>query len=145
MISFSINLDPMPQPRIKARRMGAHIQVYTPANALVRAYKASIVEAFAQRAGEDFVPFKGPLRLSIRFVFERPAARMSEEAHISKPDIDNLAKAVLDALNKVAWNDDSQISQLYLEKAWADVYLAGKSGRKRFSGPAQICCVLAEL
>ncbi len=35
-------------------------------------------------------------------------------------DIDNLAKAVLDALNGVCWQDDSQISDLHVTKNLAD-------------------------
>ena len=37
-----------------------------------------------------------------------------------KPDIDNIAKAVLDALNKVAWEDDRQIVKLTVEKLYVD-------------------------
>ena len=35
-------------------------------------------------------------------------------------DIDNLAKAVLDALNGICWHDDSQISDLHITKNLAD-------------------------
>jgi len=35
-------------------------------------------------------------------------------------DIDNLAKAVLDALNGICWQDDSQISELHITKNLAD-------------------------
>lgn len=31
-------------------------------------------------------------------------------------DLDNLAKAVLDALNGVVWEDDAQIAQLFVER-----------------------------
>lgn len=39
---------------------------------------------------------------------------------VVKPDIDNVAKAILDALNGVAFPDDRQIVQLSCEK-WYDV------------------------
>jgi len=35
-------------------------------------------------------------------------------------DIDNLAKAILDALNGICWYDDSQISELHVTKNLAD-------------------------
>ena len=38
--------------------------------------------------------------------------------HTVKPDLDNLTKAVLDALNDVAWYDDSQIVQLNVSKQY---------------------------
>ena len=35
---------------------------------------------------------------------------------LNRGDIDNYAKLVMDALNKIAWNDDRQISRLYVYK-----------------------------
>jgi Holliday junction resolvase RusA-like endonuclease len=37
-----------------------------------------------------------------------------------KPDADNLAKFVLDALNGTYYKDDSQICLLYVEKKYGD-------------------------
>lgn len=37
-----------------------------------------------------------------------------------KPDIDNIAKIVLDALNKLAYKDDTQVVDLNIAKAYAD-------------------------
>ena len=39
---------------------------------------------------------------------------------VVKPDIDNVAKAILDALNGVAFADDRQIVQVTCEK-WYDI------------------------
>ena len=138
MIKFEIRVDPIPQPRPKARRIGPGIQIYTPKSGPIGLYKAAIAEAFKQAAGEGFEPFTGPLGLRIRFVFERPQARLKEDFHTIKPDLDNLAKGVMDALNGVAWHDDSQVDNIQLSKAWADTYLGGKSGRKLESKPSVI-------
>ena len=35
-----------------------------------------------------------------------------------KPDIDNIIKIILDALNKMAFNDDNQISKMEVEKIY---------------------------
>jgi Holliday junction resolvase RusA-like endonuclease len=37
-----------------------------------------------------------------------------------KPDLDNLAKTVLDAMNGIVYKDDSQIIQLHLRKGYAE-------------------------
>ena len=37
-----------------------------------------------------------------------------------KPDIDNIAKSILDALNKLAYRDDTQVVTLHMEKHYAD-------------------------
>lgn len=37
-----------------------------------------------------------------------------------KPDIDNIAKVILDAMNKFAFKDDNQITKLEVEKRYAE-------------------------
>ena len=37
-----------------------------------------------------------------------------------KPDLDNVAKIVLDSLNKIAFDDDSQVTRLIVEKHFSD-------------------------
>lgn len=38
-----------------------------------------------------------------------------------KPDLDNLAKAILDALNGIAYEDDRQVSDLHVSRRWGEV------------------------
>jgi Holliday junction resolvase RusA-like endonuclease len=40
--------------------------------------------------------------------------------HTAKPDGDNLAKQIGDALNRIAWMDDSQIADVRVTKIWGD-------------------------
>jgi len=40
------------------------------------------------------------------------------EPDIHKPDVDNVAKVILDGLNGVAFTDDSQVTTLIVHKAW---------------------------
>ena len=40
--------------------------------------------------------------------------------HTSKPDADNVAKAVLDALNGTAYDDDSHVTELHITKVYAE-------------------------
>lgn len=68
--------------------------------------------------------------LSLAFHFPRPvshyrgkAKALREDApkwHTGKPDADNLAKAVMDALTQLGgfWRDDCQVSHLYVSKAY---------------------------
>ncbi|WP_308779617.1 RusA family crossover junction endodeoxyribonuclease [uncultured Clostridium sp.] len=37
-----------------------------------------------------------------------------------KPDADNIAKIILDSLNKIAFDDDSQIAELSVSKRWTE-------------------------
>ena len=38
-----------------------------------------------------------------------------------KPDIDNIAKSILDALNKFVFKDDNQVTRLIVEKKYSEV------------------------
>jgi Holliday junction resolvase RusA-like endonuclease len=65
-----------------------------------------------------------PLRLSLVFYLAMPdswsakkKARMAGTPHQSKPDIDNIAKGVMDAL----WPDgDAEVADLRARKFWSD-------------------------
>ena len=73
----------------------------------------------------DGAPLEGPLHLSVEFVLPRPKRLLTKRWrellvwHDKKPDCDNLLKAVKDALNNLAWRDDSQVCQVYVEKRYA--------------------------
>ena len=47
---------------------------------------------------------------------EKKAAMLDGTPHIKRPDADNVAKAILDALNSHAYNDDSAIALLTVRK-----------------------------
>lgn len=51
----------------------------------------------------------------------RRAAMLSgQERPTKRPDLDNIAKTILDALNGLAWKDDSQVVSLTISKHWSD-------------------------
>jgi len=78
-------------------------------------------------------PLDGPISMKLWFYMPRPknhygtgrnAGILKDWAprlHTSKPDLDNLVKFVKDALNKVFYLDDSQISTLAAGKFYASV------------------------
>lgn len=73
-------------------------------------------------------PMEVPLRVDLLFFFRRPKSHFNKKGlkkdapkfHTKKPDIDNLIKFVLDALNKVFWKDDSQVVFVCAEKLYND-------------------------
>lgn len=68
----------------------------------------------------------GALELNLTFCMPIPKSiskKKREQLHyvIKKPDVDNLAKAVMDAINQVGiWEDDSQVSRLVVGKIYSD-------------------------
>ncbi|NTU67988.1 MAG: RusA family crossover junction endodeoxyribonuclease [Chlorobiaceae bacterium] len=77
-------------------------------------------------------PIRDPLVVVLDFGFPRPkshfgsgvnASKMKQYAphyHTSKPDIDNLQKFVMDALNGVFWHDDSCVCVVHAAKRYSD-------------------------
>ncbi len=73
-------------------------------------------------------PARGPVRVSIRAYFEIPRSRTraqkdecrAGQASPGKPDIDNLAKIVMDSLNGLVYRDDVQVQRLSASKEWCD-------------------------
>lgn len=74
----------------------------------------------AERVLGGAPPLTGPLSARILFVFPAlgggPKAGRPREWKATRPDSDNLAKLVLDAVNEVAFGDDGQVARLVAEK-----------------------------
>lgn len=121
MIQFFVPGEPKSQPRPKAARIGGFIRIYTPSTA--KAWKGAVAKAAA-----PFLRSKlsGPLALELCFRFARPKSHLKKDGsltssaplyHTKKPDADNLAKAVMDALTDAGlWEDDDQVIRLLVEK-----------------------------
>lgn len=59
--------------------------------------------------------------VTVRILTTRPMPKsrpkkIVTEPDVYKPDADNIAKLVLDALNGIAWSDDTQVTGLYVYK-----------------------------
>lgn len=79
------------------------------------AYKKAIAKAYMQAANGTF--FTGEVALYIGVFRIMPKSKKGDcEPDIYKPDSDNIAKAVMDALNGVAYEDDRQVTLLQVDK-----------------------------
>ena len=120
MIAFIIPGLPIAQPRQRSAVIAGHMRNYTPAKHPVNAFKAACV--LAAKQVYDGPPLEGPLCLSLTCVFPRPKALvwkskpMPRTWHTKKPDADNVAKAVKDALSKIIWRDDCQVVEMHVSK-----------------------------
>ncbi len=62
-------------------------------------------------------PIDYPVLIKLKFAFGRTKARPNERRHGKRPDIDNLAKGVLDCLRPAGWiTDDALVDQFVAEK-----------------------------
>lgn len=110
---------PKGQPRPRAFSRGGVARVYDPGTA--EGWKGQIAIAF--KDAKPAQPFEGELRLSIEFLFPRPKSLSRKKdpegllRHVSKPDVDNAAKAVMDALQTLGFfRDDCQVVDLWARK-----------------------------
>jgi Holliday junction resolvase RusA-like endonuclease len=77
--------------------------------------------AAARQAGHLRPRFSGPLAMRIFADIQIPKSRRDlheAQPHTQKPDCDNIAKLVMDALNGVAYKDDSYVFSIQVIKRW---------------------------
>ena len=66
-------------------------------------------------------PAELPIRLHIWFYFDVKDKKKWGLPKTSKPDVDNFAKSFIDQMTKCGyWQDDSQITDLHIEKFYAE-------------------------
>jgi Holliday junction resolvase RusA-like endonuclease len=122
-LTFRVEAVPVAQPRQRHRVLSvggkSFAQNYTPKNDPVNSFKASCriaaVEAFGERG-----PIGEPIIMHLVFVMPRPKSLPKRLAgrlpHAKKPDRDNLAKGVHDALEGILYHNDSQVYAGAVEK-----------------------------
>lgn len=71
-------------------------------------------------------PIDGPVHLDIIAKFQVAPSWSHQkkqdhygQPHTQKPDIDNVEKMVMDALNGIAWQDDKQVAFSVADKIWS--------------------------
>ena len=125
-IEFFVPGAPVGKGRPRAARRGAGVVMFTPEKT---ADYESLVAATAGNAMRAHQLLDGPLGAVLEMRFPVPAswskakrarALAGVEWHTSKPDADNVAKAILDACNGVVFRDDSQIVILIATKAFSE-------------------------
>ena len=116
--TFTIHGPPVGKQRARTYRRGKVTRTVTPTK--TRDYEALVGQlAAAHWRGE---PSTGPIRLHLVVVKPRPK-RMGRKADpegrvrcLATPDLDNVAKAISDAMNGVIYKDDGQICELMATK-----------------------------
>lgn len=102
------------RPRVAVRAGRAH--AYMPASTLLAEWR--IRDAWITAYGEE--PSDGPLLLVLGVWLPIPTSvakkRRATAEPVTRPDLDNYLKLALDALNGVAFKDDSQIVRIVAAK-----------------------------
>ncbi len=115
-IELVIYTPPVAKGRPKFSTVNGHAQAYTPArtrNAEAEIQALIRQEVMAQGSFEAGVP----LKLIATFYRQRPKSCPKRVTMpVTKPDVENYGKLLLDALNAFAFADDAQVTTCYLKK-----------------------------
>ena len=125
-LSFFAAGIPKAQPRVKAFVRGGHAGVYTPDSA--ETWKQEVRRQAVANAPESLM--SGVVRIQLDFFLPRPKVHLDKHGVPKpkspvwcqkKPDLDNLIKAVTDAITDTqkVWLDDSQICFISATKSYA--------------------------
>ena len=127
MIEFKVEGKAVPQPRPRVVRMrNGQTRAYNSEKSVV--YKRIVkAAALSEMNKQRLIMTDRPLAMRLTFVFAPPksytkkkleAVKSGELRYTKKPDLDNLAKAILDACNNTVYKDDSQIITLSINKEY---------------------------
>lgn len=82
--------------------------------------KAKLHAALAPHAPAE--PLQGAVRLAVKWCFARTGKHANGEYKPTKPDTDNLQKALKDQMTALRfWQDDAQVASEIAEKFYSDV------------------------
>lgn len=126
--SVIIEIPIEPKPKLRPRFHIRHNKISTSTPLETKAFENFVADYYGYHCNTRFE--KGePLEVNLFFGMPIPASFSKkkhaqcingQQAHVVKPDVDNLTKAILDALNQVAWNDDAQIIKMNIAKGYVE-------------------------
>lgn len=126
-IHFQVEGDPKGKGRPRFTRAGKFTRVYTDKQTLD--YE-SLIKSFAMEAMGSTDPLETAVSvfLYVRLAVPQSYSKKRTEACLSglekpckKPDIDNIAKTYLDAMNGVIFKDDTQVIDLHVKKVYSSM------------------------
>ena len=134
-IRFTVPGNPFGKQRPKFARQGQFVRTYTPKETLQHEkVVAALYEKVAK--GKQFKD-KMPLDIQITAYYPIPKSTSKKKRKemlehqirpVVKPDLDNIAKLIYDALNGVAWHDDNaivdtRICKFYSENPRVEIFI----------------------
>lgn len=134
-IIFTIEGEPVAKGRPRFTRAGGFARTYTPQKTRDAEAKIAILArcALQQQKSDDVAlqqknPIKNqkfPIKVELNFFLKIPKSISQKKLNEGikptvKPDLDNFAKTVLDAMNGIVYEDDSQVVEIILKKEYSD-------------------------
>lgn len=131
-IEFTVPGEPQSKGRPRFYHNGKFVRTYTPSDTVN--YENLVKLAWMQRAEDQFSdPIRkltGAIKAEIWAFFPIPksASKKKQTQMLQdeirpitvKKDLDNICKAILDALNGIAYDDDRQVVVIYASKHYSE-------------------------
>ena len=127
LMTYMVEGNPIGKGRPKFARRGNFVSTYTPTK--TRDYETVIKEAAKKAMGSNEL-LETPVTVAIYITVPVPqsyskkrteACLSGSERPIKKPDIDNICKCFLDAMNDIVYKDDTQVLTLHVTKVYGTV------------------------
>ena len=126
-ITFTVPGVPIGKGRPKFSRRGAFVRAYTPEKT---ANYENLVKLAASQAMAGADPLKRPIAVMLTLNMPIPSSWSKKRRELAlrgligatvKPDLDNVCKALADAMNGIVYEDDKQIVSATIVKQYATV------------------------
>lgn len=121
-LQFTLHVVPVPQKQTRFSCINGHPHAYDPSKTDLKTLQW-MIKAYAPKE-----PIRGPVAVSYTFYLPIPKATSKAKSgqmdrnmikHISKPDVDNLAYLVTNAMKGIIYHDDSQIVEKHERKQYS--------------------------
>ena len=126
-ITFTVPGSPQGKMRPRVVKRGNFVQTYTPDKTV--SYENLVKLMYGQEAKGRVFDREKSLRVLIVALYDIPQSTSKKRAELmrigeirptKKPDLDNVAKIICDALNGVAYHDDAAVVDLKVVKYYSD-------------------------
>lgn len=124
-IRFTVPGEPTGKGRPRVVKKNGFTRTYTPDKTV--SYENLV--KWVVTSADNFKPITGEIEASIKAMYKIPKSMSKKDRKLvdegklhptKKPDLDNVAKIILDSLNGIAYSDDSQVVRLTVEKHYSD-------------------------
>lgn len=123
MYIFELHGPPIPQQQTRFFKAGSGIRTYDPSS------KSKTMLQWQMKPYAPRDPLPGALKVDLTFYFPVPKSTSGIKrrqmlnhviCHTKKPDLDNCAYLITNAMKKIFYNDDNQIVDLYIHKRYGE-------------------------
>ena len=118
-MKFFINCNP-PTATAQEKKVAlvkGRVVFYEPSN--LKAAKSQLTFHLLRHRPKE--PLKGPLSLTVLWLFPKGKNHKDGSWRITRPDTDNLEKMLKDCMTRCGfWKDDAQVVKEYVEKKWSE-------------------------